>query len=157
MFTNNPTRVCSQVQIWLTFEDSTYSHFARYLQLSIMGLILLSTAVMIAQSVAPCRFCDPDTETPSATHAHIENVCEIVSSRLGGYRRICQRRPTWTDTPIAEELRLYFALETICIGVFSIEYVLRAFSSPATIGAPSYCAWMHTHYLAGGVIRHPVA
>ena len=100
-----------QVSIWLTFEDSTYSTFARILQTCIMFLIFLSTGVMLMQSEAPCYW----------------------NGELGDgqqpYIRLCDKRPSMQDEP-----GVYFILESICIISFTIELSLRLFASPATVG-----------------------
>jgi len=105
-----------QLQIWLTFEDTSYSVFARIIQSYIMFLIFLSTGVMLVQSEAPCYW----------------------DGTLGDgnqpYARLCDPRPEMADEPIS-----YFILESICIISFTIELVLRLFASPATVGVVKFC------------------
>ena len=100
-----------QVRVWLTFEDSSYSMFAKVVQGSIIVLIIMSTGLMLVQSVAPCYYDDSSYEY------------------LVAYPRLCDKRPSFGEEPIA-----YFILETVAIVAFTIEYGLRLLAAPATVG-----------------------
>ena len=100
-----------QMHFWLLFEDSTYSLTAEVVQATIMLLILLSVVIMLIQSVTYCRW-DDDGVQPLQLRP-----------------RICDERPTVAEEPIA-----FWIIETICIAGFTLEYLLRLFGCPATIG-----------------------
>eukprot|EP00965_Chrysotila_dentata_P202692 6181250-Pleurochrysis_carterae.AAC.1 len=126
---DNPNRLQQlRIRIWLFFEDPHSSSCAHVLQLTIMALIVLSTSLMIAQSIPPCRYCDPDHDRDCTPP----------------YRRICHKRPSMADEPIA-----YFVLESICIAAFTIEYALRFFACGAAIGTRHFLlSWMNAIDLA---------
>ena len=104
-----------QVHFWLLFEDSTYSLTAKLVQTAILLLILLSVVIMLIQSLTDCRW-DDDGLPP-----------------LTARPRKCEARLTLAEEPLA-----FWILETICIAGFTVEYLLRLFGCPATIGLRNF-------------------
>jgi len=107
-----------QVSTWLLFEDSTSSVAAKVVQGVLMLLILISTVNMLVESHTACRF-EVRSEPPAANAglgtSHYQRTCDEV---------------TWSPEQTAQ----FEAIESACIAAFTLEFLLRCFASPATVG-----------------------
>ena len=128
-----------QVEVWLLFEDQTSSRAAALVQGSIFMLIIFSTALILIQSLNECKWVyGPAAGLPYAnlTECRLGDLETQAFAMSGGCERVCKRRlePLEPGGPIH-----FFIMDAICIGVFTIEFLLRMVASPATIGFGAFC------------------
>jgi len=113
-----PHRRSMPERIYILFEDASESVLGKYLSIIIMLLIILSVMLFIVESLPTmkrfsdtCKDCGPLSgddllnDTLVAWRASLKEVCTSE----------CQAKP----------LKIFFDLETLCVSVFTIEYVAR--------------------------------
>ena len=139
-----------QVELWLIFEDQTSSTTAKVVQITLITLIVLSTILILVQSELECKWIfgsaegrSYDTLLPCNTSS-----AEMVSVAAGSEScsRVCRKRlePMDPGGPFH-----FFVMDAVCIGCFTLEFLLRLVASPATIGlhafATSFANWIDVH------------
>uniref|UniRef100_A0A7S2IQL4 Ion transport domain-containing protein n=1 Tax=Haptolina brevifila TaxID=156173 RepID=A0A7S2IQL4_9EUKA len=122
-----------QVECWLLFEDSSSSFSAQVLQSAILVAIIFSTTLILVQSVGTCKWA-----MGAVRGSRWDDLakCDPLSADIAdGCTRVCLRKlePFEEGGPIH-----FFVLDAICIGLFTIEFVLRMLSAPATIGMKAF-------------------
>ena len=113
-----------QVQTWLLFEDSSSSQAAAIMEITLLVLIVLSTALILIKSMKTCYHVTDYTTLERCV------VNETYAPDQECYR-VCDELPDFRVS--------YFVIEAICIGAFTIEFFARLFASPAVIGLGEFC------------------
>lgn len=125
-----------QVEMWLLFEDQTSSVWAFLTQGVLLLLIVFSTFLVVMQSSTnECGYMIGPTAGRSWEDLQ-PCTTEVLTSPLMldvSCERVCQRRLE----PLEEGGPLWiFILDAVCIGIFTIEFLMRMIAAPATIGTP---------------------
>lgn len=128
-----------QVEIWLLFEDNTSSTYAFVVQGSLLVLIIFSTGLILAQSSAntcayyrsPVAGVPWESLTPCLSLSGQSEAMTSVDCE-----RVCSKRlePLEPGGPFH-----FFLMDAVCIGCFTIEFILRMVASPATVGLAAFC------------------
>jgi len=121
-----------QVQLWLLFEDATSSKAAGVIEIVLLVLIVISTALILIKSITHCYYV-VDTQTMETC------VVNATFAPDDSCTRVCDKRPDF----VVE----YFVIEAVCIGAFTMEYLCRLFASPATIGLPAFLSPFSTNMI----------
>ena len=131
-----------QVETWLLFEDQKSSVYAMWTQTVLLMLIVFSTGLILVQSYLSCKYVF--TENPETGVSYLElpyeqlSLCDNLTSPVHltiSCTRVCAERLDWFEEggPIH-----FFVMDAVCIGVFTLEFVLRLAASPATIGLNTF-------------------
>ena len=125
-----------QVHIWLLFEDQNSSWSAAVVQGFIFFMIVFSIFLVLLQSLNECKW----AFAPTAGIAYDDlPFCDVESEAMASSvcTRVCRERLEPFDEGATTE-KTYFILDALCIAVFSLEFLLRLFSCPVTIGLRAF-------------------
>ena len=125
-----------QVHIWLLFEDQNSSWSATVVQGFIFFMIVFSILLVLLQSLNECKW----AFAPTAGIAYDDlPYCDVESEAMASSvcTRVCRARLEPFDEGATTE-KTYFILDALCIAVFSLEFLLRLFSCPVTIGLRAF-------------------
>jgi len=107
-----------QLKVWVLFDDPSSSAAARIVSIAMMLVIAVSVTAFCLGSIPNCWW---------ANDADNANAIDVAG---GGKIRQCNERVEG-DCVLDQPLEV---IEAICIVVFSLEYLLRLFASPAACG-----------------------